>query len=203
MYFCALATAIPFTFLYLRKLLQKLIVQKKCPWMRGSVCRWGPSAAPMKVKSPAFWWKSASRPLKVTTKSTISWHLDNTSKLSTCLCSVFINSFHFQTLESNKCQALVLDDDNTLITVRCSQTTWMTMPGSYRVPTNLESNTHWHTLTCTHARAHMPFPWIELLKLILWNDKGVYYYPDSFYEEKGNWVSCCRSSDPRSSALKK
>lgn len=116
---------------------------------------------------------------------------------------MFINSFHFQTLESNKCQALVLDADNTLITVRCSQTTWMTMPGSYRVRNNLESNTHWHTLTCTHARAHMPFPWIELLKFILWNDKGVCYYPDSFYEEEGNWVSCCRSSDPRSSALKK
>lgn len=201
MYFCVLATAIPFKFLHLRKLLQKLIVQKKCPWMRGSVCRWGPSAAPMKVKSPAFWWKSASRPLKVTTRK--HYLLAFREYIQIIYLLMFINSFHFQTLESNKCQALVLDADNTLITVRCSQTTWMTMPGSYRVLNNLENNTHWHTLTCTHARAHMPFPWIELLKLILWNDKGVCYYPDSFYEEEGNWVSCCRSSDPSSSALKK
>lgn len=141
-----------FKFPYLRKLLQKLIVQKKCPWMRGFVCKWGPSVAPTKVRSLAFWWKSASHPLKVTAKNTVSWHLENKSKLSICLCSVFINSFNFQTfVESNKCQALVLDADDTPTTVRtslplrCSQPTWITMPDSYRPLNNLESDTHTHT----------------------------------------------------------
>lgn len=73
-----------FLFPNLRKLLQKLIVQKKCPWMRGFVCKWGPSVAPMKVTIVAVWWKSASHPLKVTTESNFSWYLESKSRLYLC-----------------------------------------------------------------------------------------------------------------------
>ena len=96
--FLCICYSCPFVnFSSLRKLLQKHIVQKKCPWMRGFVYKWDPSAAPMKVKSLAFWWKSASHPLKVTTESSISWYLENKSNFPMCLCSAFINSFNFQT----------------------------------------------------------------------------------------------------------